>query len=56
MLIEEYDMIKLRKAKELVKEVYEYYYGAPGMKKETSRLETIMNKIDFLLKENENAT
>ena len=53
--IEEFDLRKLREAKKLVQEVYEYYYGAPGMKKEVSRLEMIMNKIDFLLK-NENET
>ena len=53
MYIEEFDLRKLRDAKKLIQEVYEYYYGAPRMQKQTRRLETIMNKIDFLLKENE---
>lgn len=51
--IEEFDLCKLQKAKKLISEVYEYYYGAPRMGQVTRRLETIMNKIDFLLKGNE---
>lgn len=47
--IEEFDLQKLQKAKKLIIEVYEYYYGAPRMGKEVRRLETIMNKIDYLL-------
>ena len=50
--IEEFDLCKLQKAKKLITEVYEYYYGAPRMGQVTRRLETIMNKIDFLLKGN----
>lgn len=52
MQIEEFDIQKLQQAKKLVKEVYEYYYSAPKMGQVTRRLETIMNKIDFLLKGN----
>lgn len=51
--IEEFDLCKLQKAKKLICEVYEYYYGTPGMSQEIHRLETIMKKIDFLLKGNE---
>lgn len=47
--IEEFDVRKLQEARKLICEVYEYYYGAPRMGKEVRRLETIMNKIDFLL-------
>lgn len=50
--IEEFDLRKLQKAKKLISEVYEYYYGAPRMGQVTRRLETIMDKIDFLLKGN----
>ena len=48
--IEEYDLRKLQQAKKLIYDVYLYYYGAPRMKNEVRRLETIINKIDFLLK------
>lgn len=48
--IEEFDLCKLQKARKLIYEVYGYYYGVPRMGQVTHRLETIINKIDFLLK------
>ena len=51
--IEEFDMRKLQKAKKLISEVYEYYYGAPRMGQVVRRLKTIIDKLDFLLKGNE---
>lgn len=49
MIFDEYDKIKLEKAKKLITEVYEYNYGAPYSGKETKKLETIIRKLDFLI-------
>lgn len=47
-IFEEYDLDKMKKAKRLLIEVYEYYYGAPGMASKVKRLETIISKIETL--------
>ena len=44
----EYDQDKLQKAKRLLIEVYEYYYGVPGMRQELNRLDTIISKLEIL--------
>ena len=51
MPFDEYDKNKLIEAKKLLVKVYEFNYGSPRMHKEVNRLETIINKLDFLLKE-----
>ena len=45
---EEYDMNKINKAKQLLVEVYGYYYGFSPMNRKVKRLETIIKKIDEL--------
>lgn len=50
-MFDEYDKIKLEKAKKLIVEVYEYNYGAPHSSKETQKLETIIKKLDAIIKE-----
>lgn len=52
--IQEYDLRKLREAMRLVGEVYEYYYRAPGYRQAEARLETIYDKLESLLKLQEN--
>lgn len=49
MIFDEYDKIKLEKAKKLITEVYEYNYGAPRSGSEIKKLETIIRKLDFLI-------
>jgi hypothetical protein len=44
--LEEYDLIKLKKAKKLILEVCEYYYGYPYTRKQVKRLETIIKKLE----------
>ena len=44
----QYDQDKLQKAKRLLIEVYEYYYGVPGMRREINRLDTIIAKLETL--------
>lgn len=51
MKIEDCDLLKLHRAKTLVCEVYEYYDGAPKSGGIVKRLETIMDKLDFFLKD-----
>lgn len=46
----EYDKRKLQEARELILKVYEYHSGDSYMRKEIKRLETIILKIDYLIK------
>jgi hypothetical protein len=48
--LEEYDREKLREARKLVLQVFEYYYGDYGSYRLSNRLATILGKIDDLLK------
>lgn len=50
--LDEYDIKLLKEAKYLILKVYEYHYGAPGGVKKTKRLETILNKLDYLITNN----
>lgn len=43
-----YDDAKLKEAKRLLLEVYEYYYGDPAWKRQVNRLETIIQKLEEL--------
>ncbi len=43
-----YDLDKLAKAKTLLMEVLNYYYGGPGMARKVKRLETIIAKLETL--------
>lgn len=45
---DQHDQDKLNKAKGLLMEVLEHNYGAPGMSKKNSRLETILAKLEAL--------
>ena len=49
MIFDEYDRIKLGKARKLITEVYEYNYGAPRSGSEIKKLETIIHKLDALI-------
>lgn len=40
----EYDLQKLREAKDLLKKVYEFNYQAPGMTRKQKRLEAVLKK------------
>ena len=51
-IFDEYDLNKLKKAKKLVTEVYEYNYGAPYTSKELKKLKTIICKLDILIYSN----
>ena len=51
--IEEYDRIALREARQRIMVVYNYHYGAPNSRSVISRLETIIDKIDYLIKEDD---
>ena len=53
--LQNYDQKLLQEAKDKVKAVYEYHYGAPNARPVVNRLETIISKIDALLAE-ENET
>lgn len=53
-ILEEYDLQQLQQAKKIITKVYEYHYGDSYMRKEIKRLETILSKIDFLLRSNSN--
>ena len=48
-LLEEFDLIKLREARKLIAEVYNYYYGFNPARREVARLETILSKLDYLI-------
>lgn len=47
--LEEYDLIKLREARKLINEVYNYYYGFTPVRSQYKRLETILSKLDYLI-------
>ena len=49
MIFDEYDRIKLGKARKLITEVYEYNYDAPCSSNEIKKLETIIRKLDALI-------
>lgn len=46
--LDNYDREQLKKAKELITKVYEYHYGDSLMRSEVKRLETIIQKIEYL--------
>lgn len=46
---EEFDLKKLLNALRLLKEVYNYYYDFPPMRRKNNRLETIIKKLETLL-------
>ena len=45
----EYDKKKLKEARDIIEKVYCYHYGDSYMRKEITRLETILAKIDYLI-------
>lgn len=45
----EYDFQQLEQARSLISKVYDFHYGDSYMQKEIKRLETILQKIDYLL-------
>lgn len=47
-VFEEYDLEQLAQANKLLLKVYEYHYGDSHMRKELSRLETIIKKLEAL--------
>ena len=47
--LEEYDIKKLKEARNIINKVYEYYFGALGYSRKQKRLETILRKLDELL-------
>ncbi len=49
MNIDAFDRARIEEARRLLYKVYEYNYGDPSAKKEVSRLDTIIRKIDQLL-------
>lgn len=51
--LEEYDVRLLREASQRVVAVYNYHYSAPRASRTVKRLETILAKINRLIKENE---
>lgn len=51
--LEEYDVKALREARQRIMVVYNYHYGAPRSRGVIKRLETILAKIDSLIKESE---
>ena len=51
--LEEYDVKALREARQRIMVVYNYHYGAPRSRGVIKRIETILAKIDSLIKENE---
>lgn len=51
--LEEYDLRMLREARQRITVVYNYHYSAPRASRMVKRLETILAKIDRLIKENE---
>ena len=50
-IVEEYDVRKLEKALELVKEVVDYYYGSPNSRDLCERLDTICRKLTAVVTE-----
>lgn len=51
--LEEYDVRLLREAQQRITTVYNYHYGAPNAGSVIKRLETILTKIDYLIKGSE---
>ena len=51
--LEEYDLKALREARQRIMVVYNYHYGAPRASGTIKRIETILAKIDRLIKESE---
>lgn len=51
--LEAYDREKLNEARNLVVEVFEYYYGRNGDYELSNRIATILRTIDFVLDEKE---
>jgi len=49
--LEEYDARKLREALKLINYVYNYHYGAPNSSPVIKRLETVIGKLKYLIKE-----
>lgn len=54
--LEEYDVRLLREAQQRITTVYNYHYGARRASGTIKRIETILAKIDRLIKENEDQT
>lgn len=54
--LEEYDLRALREGRQRIMVVYNYHYGAPRSRGVIKRLETILAKIDSLIKDNEDQT
>lgn len=48
--LEEYDIRALREARQRIKVVYDYHYGAPRSRWVIKRIETILRKLDDLIK------
>lgn len=51
--LEEYDLRALREARQRIMVVYNYHYGAPRSRGVIKRIETILAKIDSLIKDSE---
>lgn len=51
--LDEYDIKQLQKAKAIIEKIYFYHYGDSYMQCEIKRLETILNKINFLIEKKE---
>ena len=51
--LEEYDLRALREARQRIMVVYNYHYGARRSRSVIKRFETILAKIDRLIKESE---
>lgn len=49
--LEEYDVRLLREARQKITVVYNYHYGAPRSRGVIKRIETILAKIDRLIRE-----
>lgn len=47
-MVDEYDKQKLEKALQLINEVYNYNYGIQPV---SNRLETIIKKVEYIIKE-----
>lgn len=54
--LEEYDVRALREAQQRIMIVYNYHYGTPHASGTIKRIETILAKIDRLIKDNEDQT
>lgn len=49
--LEAYDKTLLNEAKQRIMVVYNYHYGAPNSRSTVKKLETIIRKIDCLIKD-----